>query len=382
MSLRTLALILSLLLAPTIARAASVSGTVSDAEGSPIPGARVFLEAGIDGPIVEVASGEKGAFSFSDVQPGSVGVFAHKPGMAFGGLHLQLALDDVQALTLRLSAPDSVSGKVKNEDGKAVIGAQISRVGIDAPSKVSIPFAKLQSKGIGVPKSGKDGRFTITDLPKGGIVSLKVSAHDYAVEAVREVSVGEKQVRVPLERGVLITGKVVSRVNKTSVGDLTILFTKLNPQYTTVVTSTGLGEYAVRLKPGNYSYHALNRLYRLPSMIPLGISDEAPIMSLNLQVSGVGTIRGKVADATTEKPVAGAVLAIEVGGYPAALTRTGASGEFMFTAAAMENTIRIAPVDGYHPPSKNGYIFVVNEGETRNVPTFWLAPATLADGTP
>jgi len=82
-----------MVLAVFLLGASSLTGRVVDAGGQPVNGARVFLEPGLEGAIVEAPIAADGAFRFENVAPGPVGVFAAAPGFGYAGKHLNLGLD-------------------------------------------------------------------------------------------------------------------------------------------------------------------------------------------------------------------------------------------------------------------------------------------------
>ena len=147
-----------------LAGASSVSGTVLDERRNPVYDARVFIEPGLGGVLVETRTSADGAFAFQDVRPGGTGVFAIAEGYAFGGRHVEVALADTVSVVIRLGAPGMISGRITSFDGSAVEGARVTRVGLLGASKVGIPLAKLAALGFREPVSDAEGCFTVPDL--------------------------------------------------------------------------------------------------------------------------------------------------------------------------------------------------------------------------
>ncbi|MDQ1255485.1 MAG: Carboxypeptidase regulatory-like protein [Candidatus Hydrogenedentes bacterium] len=359
-----------------LAGLSSVSGTVMDEAGAPISGARVFAEPGLGGALLTVEAASDGTFLIGDVPAGGTGVFAVADGYAFGGEHVQTAVDDaVAGLKIRLARPDTVSGKIVDVKGHPVEGARVTRAGLLGASKVGIPLAKLKSFGFQEPVSDAEGRFTLIAMPKGGSVALKVGHPQFAQEGVDNVNVGDQGVKVTLYPGVLVRGSVRSRDASLPVVDAEILFRNAYPPNDTAMTTTDhAGEFVLRLKPGKYLYQAAGVAYRTPGWRELAVTGDSPVQPVELTVAGVGTVAGKIGDAVSGKPVSGARVVIEANGSISSVVRTGANGTFEAAATEGENVVRIESVPGYRPPELKALRVQVREGERADLPEFWLAP--------
>lgn len=354
---------------------ASLSGHVVDPKAAEIAGARVFMEPGLAGEIVETVASSDGAWGFDAVAADSVGVFAIADGFAFGGATVNVAAgDQVSDVTLRLGPAAALTGKVVDGRKHPVKGARITRVALLGGTKVSIPFAKLKSFGFDEPVSGDDGRFTVPRLPEGGNVALKVGHPDYAQEALDNVSVGA-DVTVTLSVGVFFEGDVILRGGSAPVVDAAVIVRNAQPPYDTAVTKTNAaGAFAMRLKPGVYLYQAAAAAFRSPGWERLTITGGEPRARTKIYVAGVGQIRGKVCDAVSGEPVSGARLVLDTQGNAAGVVRTGHAGEFALPAMAGENLVRLDAAPGYLAPEPPAVRIQVAEGKEVALPTFWLAP--------
>ncbi|HNR33427.1 MAG TPA: carboxypeptidase-like regulatory domain-containing protein [Candidatus Hydrogenedentes bacterium] len=362
--------------------AAALTGQVVDAAGNPAAGARVFLEPGLEGELIEGRVAADGRFSFDDVAPGAVGVIAAAPGYGHAGRHFNLGLDDVVSpFTLRMAPAGRIAGRVLTEKGKPIAGARVTRVALLGDEKVGIPLTKLRTFGIAEPWSDADGRFAVEQLPEGGTVALKVNHPDYAQEGTTDVRVGDENVRVTLTPGVIAEGSVLTRHEQMAVANVEVVFQNAAPPHDTVIAHTdGRGRFQVRLKPGAYLARAAGGGYRSPGLIPVAISTDAPRQVVRLQAVRTGRIRGTVKDAVSGEPVRGVRVLLESSGNVAALVRTGATGEFDFEAAAGQNVVRIDAAPGYAPPAINTVSATVTEGQELTLPGFWLAPLPVEKG--
>ncbi len=353
---------------------AKITGTVRDAGAAPIAGANVFLEAGLEGPLIARQTDASGAFSFSDVLPGTVSVFAYAPGRAIDGRSLKLALDSAEHVDISLPASGSLAGTVQDEKGNPISGARITRALIHNDIPVGIPLSKLAAHGISEPVTSANGQFTVPNLPQGAEVSLKIAHPQFAQEAPR-LRVGDRDARVTLTPGVLVSGNVVARGRDLAVPNATVFFVNAAPPNDTVIVrSQGDGSYAVRLKPGPWLYQASGPSFRSANSQRMIISGEFPSQRVMLQVAGTAVLHGIVKDAKSEAPVPGARLELLSSGVPAAAATTGPTGAYELTATEGEVVVRLAAAPGFLLPADSAQRVTLQAGQKTEANTFWVAP--------
>lgn len=354
----------------------AVSGAVVDGSGQPVSGAAVYLEQGLEGGVVTARSAADGSYRFDEVYPGVVGVFAHGPGRAWGGASVSLGSGQaLSGVTLRLRALGSLSGHVSAGKAKAVEGVRITRVALLTESPVSIPYSKLRAFGVEEPVTDSSGRYTIDSLPLGATVAVKLSHPSYAQARIDEAKVGSRDADVTLYEGVLVTGQVLASGTDRAVAQAAVSIRNANPPHDTAIAISDVeGNFGLRMLPGAYLYKAGGARFESGGWQSLLLTGESPIQQLTLHVAGTGEVSGKVLDAKTSEPIAGARIYLETGGAPAAMARSGPDGEFALIAMAGENTLRLEAAPGYLPPTTPATRFTVAEGEQIELPAFWLAP--------
>lgn len=354
---------------------AVVSGTVVDESGAPVAGAQVFLETGVEAPLVAVRTAPDGAFRFPDVPQGKAGVFAIADGLAFGGKSPTVTgADAVSGLRIALAPPDTLSGVIENNRGRPVDGARVTGV-LLVGEKVGIPFTKLESYGFAPPVSDAKGRFTVERLPKGGLVALKVTHPDYAQEEISDARVGGATVSVEMTPGVLVRGKVVARSGRTPVANATLLIRSAHPPHATLTTRTGLdGSFAAHLKPGVYGCQAVATELRTPGWERLTVTGESPTQDATVSVAAIARVFGEVNDAKTGSPIANARVMLGSMGRTISSVRTDAGGRYEILAAAGDNTIALEGAPGYLPAVDQSVSMRLGEGDATEMPVFWLMP--------
>ncbi len=380
-STRSFVLVLAALIAGLSSRGgaaaqglAKIEGTVRDSHGQPIANAKVFLEAGLDGPLSVTQTNVSGAFNFTGVLPGVVGVFAYAPGYALDGHSASLAIDAAETLDLVLPEPGTLAGIVQDEKAQPIAGARITRVGIQGASKVGIPFAKLAEHGLAAPPTDARGAFTLALLPEGAEVAIKVAHPQYA-QAAPILRVGRRDAHITLTRGVLVTGTVAARGRDATVPNATLLFRNAEPPHDTVVTrSQADGSYAIRLTPGPWLYGASGPSFSTANFQRVLISPDYPNQRIVLQVAATAPLHGKVRDAKSGNAVPGARVVLVSAGVPAAKAVSGPTGAYELTATEGEIVVQLESAPGYLLPPEPALRFTVQPGKATDVPTFWVAP--------
>jgi hypothetical protein len=358
-----------------IAGLATVTGRVLDQNGQPIAGTRVFMEAGLVADLEEGNVGPDGSFSFSDIPQGLIGIIAFADGHAFGGASIDVkSTDEPQPVTIRLGMPDSLVGTTEDPRGKALEGAIITRVGLlSSTSKVGIPFAKLKPFGFVVPVSDASGHFNVPNLPQGATVALKVVHPRFAQEYKDGIAVGEKGLQIKLPEGVLVSGEVFALKQGLAVANADVMFRNGQTGDTAVVRTDSRGAYSLKLKPGVYGFQGSSAKHRSPGWETITITGEQLTMSIRVNVTGLGTIRGSVKDANTQRPIEHAKLSLKAGGAEAARVETGPSGDFEIYAAEGENYLIFDSAQGYLPPENTTLRINMFEDKSIDLPPFLVS---------
>jgi len=355
---------------------ADISGEIVDNAGNPVPDARVFVEPGTEGAVVEGTVSAGGVFQVSGDFYGSIGVFAIAPRFGFGGIHLNVAAgDDPANIRITLAPAATVRGKVTNTDGEAITGASLESIAITAPTKVGIPLSKLTACGISLPETDAAGNFVIGFVPGGATLALKIDHPMYAQEAVMEIAAGDENVRVVMHRGVTVRGEVTIRGTDAPVSGAVVTARNAQPPHDTAFSASDrTGVFTLRLKPGVYLFQAYASGRISPGLQRVDVSGQLPEQNLRLSLSQTSAITGTINDAKSGDPIAGVRVLLETQGQPAGAARTGADGRFMLSAAAGDNLLMFDAVPGYLPPDTRALRVNAPGGETLELPGLWLAP--------
>lgn len=353
----------------------SVSGTVTDTQGNPIAGARVFLEPGLALRLVEGEVSPDGAFSFTGLRPGLVGVVAVAEGRMIGGASVEVGVDEpVTGVEIRLGAPQSIAGEVKDPRGHPIANAQLAGLLLQGSDPVGIPLRKLNAFGIPIPAADESGAFSFDAAPEGTL-ALKFTHPEFAQETVSDVASGSTGVQVTMDPGVLVQGAVRARGSQLPVARAALLVAGPGADRSTAVAVTDTrGQFAIKLKPGRYACQASTAQYRSPGWESMNITGRQIVQEVTLYVTGSGSVRGKVRDAKSGEPIADVRMALDAFENTVDMTRTGPKGGFSLLASEGPNVLRVLEAPGYRTDGVMTIKIDVKQGQSVEVPDVWLAP--------
>ncbi len=353
----------------------SVSGTVTDEQGNPIAGSRVFLEPGLALQLVEGQLSADGSFIFNGLRPGLVGVVAMADGRMIGGASVDVGVDEpVTGVEIRLGAAQSVGGKVMDPRGQPIQNAHLSGVLLQGANPVGIPLQKLSSFGLELPTTDAKGEFKFDRVP-AGTLALKFAHPEYAQETLIDVSSGTMDIRATMDPGVLVQGSVRARGSQLPVARAALLVAGPGSERSTAVAVTDTrGQFAIKLKPGRYACQASSTQFRSPGWESMNITGRQIVQEVTLYVAGSGTVRGRVMDARSGEAIANARVALDAFENTVDMATTGPKGGFSLLASEGPNVLRVVDAPGYRTDGVMSVKVDVRQGQAVEVPDVWLAP--------
>jgi RNA polymerase sigma factor (sigma-70 family) len=342
----------------------TVRGRVLDPDGKPLAGAELYL-GGHTRPKapaypVRATTGASGAFAFTfawselgkadpDDPLYQVLAVAAGYGCAWTTADPTAASD----VTLRLVKDAPVKGRILDADGKPVAGARLTVTGVAAKGRDGQPGAG----GWGGPlpgqaevlTTGADGRFQVAGVGSDRVVNMRLegrgiatadfgaqgAAFEYQAAVSRPIRgvVRDKDTRKPLA-GISVTGGLCKSVTDKE-GHYELLGVAKADR-------NGLG-----LNPaeGQLYFHRVVWVQGKPGLEELTADCEL--------VRGAVTVRGKVTDKATGRPIAGArveyiplygndtAAKMDNESYPRTETTTGADGMYALPVMAGPGVIRV-----------------------------------------
>jgi RNA polymerase sigma factor (sigma-70 family) len=327
-----------------------VRGRVLDPDGKPFAGAKLYLGyAGLKKReyTVRATSSEDGAFAFlltksdlqkidADDQVYQVLAVAKGYGCAWG-----TADASAEELTLRLVKDAPVKGRILDADGRTVAGAKLTVTGVAvAKGRDGQPGGRGWGRSLPgqaeVLTTGADGRFQVAGVGSDRVVKLRLEGRGIATadfEAQGTAFEYQAALSRPI-RGVVRdkdTSKPLAGVSVTS--GLCEAITDKEGRYELLGVPKA-ERYGLGLNPANGQVY-LQRV--------VGMQDKPGLEALTADfelVRGTVTVRGKVADKATGRPIAQARLTYfplhgndtaaktEKGSCPRAETNASADGTY------------------------------------------------------
>ena len=348
-----------------LAPATELTGEVVDEEGHPVPGAAVRLLGTADeAALLTVAdrftAGPDGRFAFA-APPGSVLEATH-PGFLPGRAEVGTLERVARRVVITLGARHQPLGEGGPIGGVVVItgGAPLEGALVSATREGSGGGGWLVAQAL----SGADGAFTLRDVPAGKY-RVTARAEGRAPASARPVEPGERGLRLELSTGGRLRGCVRDAASGAPVAPFTVLvFARQGPlrrvaQRSLSVVAPG-GCYALDdLAPGPIAVifsapgYAPSEEARVELPAPQGEAPGAEEV-VDGRLEPGGRVFGRVVDATTGAPLAGALLSVEglltsaASTFPVlAEAETDLDGRFTLTGLPRRSSVHVAAA-GHH----------------------------------
>ncbi len=205
----------------TLARGATIEGSVLSPDGEPVRGAQVWIESA-DGKThqdslrdLRAVSGGNGGFRIPGVPPtADILVLAeHDAYVKSRGERVKLTPGGSRRVNVTLRAGVVLPGRVVDLTGAPVAGARLRWGNIDGVRERDLrnSFEADEHLGPRVLRSDDDGRFEVTGLPPGKLL-LKVEKQGFSAWYRRDLIIGEEgrqaSITVELEATLTVSGRV------------------------------------------------------------------------------------------------------------------------------------------------------------------------------
>ncbi|HVO30739.1 MAG TPA: carboxypeptidase regulatory-like domain-containing protein, partial [bacterium] len=201
----------------TLADGATITGRVTNPDGTPAAGALVALyvswreEDGPGGPGPRVEAGADGTYRVEHVLPGS-GFVAAATSDAEAAAPITIADAHEIHADLSLVAGAEISGRVEDESGAPIAGAtlRVRAVGLSAERDAIASRVRGELRRREGTASDSDGRFHLRGLMKPGPYEVEATAPT-GEHAQASAQPGDAGVRLVVVRGGAVAGEIVAR---------------------------------------------------------------------------------------------------------------------------------------------------------------------------
>lgn len=327
------------------ASAARLDGSVMDAEGKAIAGARIWVVQ--NSKVRTTSSDADGKFSMQPIDVAMTEVVGMKDGLALGGA-TALVVGDA-TVQVRLQPADVITLKVLDSQSKPVAGAQIRSMLIQRSVLVSVE--ELVPHGFPSFRSTDNGILVIPNLPVDGFIQTVLSHPDFADSSVNYLPVESAQRNIVLQHGRPVSGRVTFE-GKGVKGARVVIFrtgTQGQKNFADVPTDAE-GFFSARLEPDVYGVAVRHPDYAPPPPLPVEVAPDADAPPVNLELKPAKYIRGKVL-LPNKKPGGGTRLSYREGTTVYEETFTNNNGQFTLKVPGGPGAISVVAPPGFIYPS-------------------------------
>ena len=366
-------------------------GLVLSPDGSPVPGAEVRLLGAATGetalfPLPDrFVADTRGEFGFT-ARDDAV-LEARHPAFASGRAELDRAARVAGRLVLRLrprtdepAAPEAISGRVVDPDGRPVEGALLEATFLWAPKREQSLHADAQAL------SDSAGRFTLRDLDPGFYL-LVASREGFAPTRRGRVRTGTSDLELRLSPGGRLEGQVRDRRTGRPVAPFTVVVRlRRGPLRLVPAASASVVDPAGR--------YALSNLAPGPAVVTVVSPSHAPSADVDVTIpappagpavvdfdlpSG-GRLTGRITERGSGRPLPGASVVVEgaLEGPTVLPLRSeavaGPDGRFALDGLPSQPFSLFASAPGHHARLLSG--LAIPEGGERGAVSVELTPVS------
>jgi hypothetical protein len=367
----------------TLAPAVDYRGRVVDAAGAPLAGVEVRVLGAAAGETAllplrdRYASDAAGEFTFR--APEGATLEARHPGYAPARADLDFAATVSRRLTLTLEA----WAPGEEERQEAGIAGRVDLPG-GQPAGGALVIATAWDAGDGPPRqatAAADGRFALPPLPAGRYRVVATRPGSAPVE--RDVRAGATDLVLRLAEGGRVAGRVRDRSTGQPVAPFTVAVRARGRRFPlrTLAVVDPSGRYEVADLPPGRAFVVVAAPGRAPSAeqeVTVPEPGQPPAVA-DFELSAGGRLHGRVVDARTGAPVAGAAVElegqVELGPSLLPVRAAGVSGpdgRFELSGVPERPASLRAQAPGHHARLIAG--FEVREGEARGPVLVELTP--------
>jgi protocatechuate 3,4-dioxygenase beta subunit len=322
----------------TLERGRTGRGTITDAHGAPIPGARVSLHpqpesvgtlirsaletSGGAATVFEGRTGPDGRFAIDQLPPDTYDMSVEAPGFAgttVPGIEIPGGTGSVDLGSLALTAAAALEGSVIDSEGSPVEGAEI-RVGSTDPLTAFVEARRRETGGEGDEPdavSAGDGWFRIGDLAPGERVRLRASHPTHAAASTVTEVPNPEPVEIVLPVAATVGGRVLDERGDPVPSALVALYSagegpggaarRIVPiRAENRVATEKTGAFLFRgVRPGAADLEVAARGFELERLGDLELEPGGELLDLEVTLRPAARIGGRVTSADG-RPVPGA----------------------------------------------------------------------------
>ncbi|MYE91324.1 sigma-70 family RNA polymerase sigma factor [Candidatus Poribacteria bacterium] len=203
---------------------------------------------------------------------------------------------------IQLEMPEIVSGKVMNEVGEPIQGAEVQIQSVSHGDPIrGDPRNSLTHDALPQPvKTDASGEFVLPRLPQGATMTLDVKGPGYAKENRHNVPVSAKRLEFRLKR----EGKIKGRLTYADTGK-PITHARVSSGWGATLVDKNGNYLLANLAPGTYSVYLANgpKGWTAIPKESITISEGQTVSNVDLTLIRSGFITGRVTNRDTNEPI-------------------------------------------------------------------------------
>ncbi len=347
-------------LAASGAPAASISGTITTADGAPLEGAKVeiilrdpsadtlSMKRDVAGEALTSADGTYFITGLLTTEEKMLGYVTHPDWAVGGGLLDPLKAGEYREnINCTLSRPVSLSGRVVDDSGRSLPGASVVLLRTRHPGRAyNDPFRLSANRYGGVARAitDADGAFTLTHLPKGWILEELLAskkgyapAYGYSQESItrsdsemaakgtskwlpHNILPPCESITITLGRPGRVSGRVILATTSKPVADAEVVLSSRGGTVSRGWSGHDVMQTARTSRNGTYSFGNVREGEARVSATAEGLLSRAVSVPVNankatrdvlVELALPSSIKGRVLDAKTERPMAEVHVQVE-----------------------------------------------------------------------
>ena len=291
----------------------TISGSVTDnATGLPILGARVGSDSLEHGSGSDAMTDSSGRYTLIGLAPGSHRVWADVEGQSYVRAFYKDVINWDDANLVAVNGQEEVEGvNLSLRRGASVSGRVVD-------SETSSPISDLQLRArlmdgddVSWAESNVDGTYLLLGLPEG-VLEIRIHGKGYIEERTRVTVRGQTPIEdfnLTLSLGASIAGRVFDEDTGFPIANLDVHAVSLPDRSHVAWESTDAdGRFTLSgVAPGLFDVVAEGRGY-VPHQQRVSVLEQERVTGLEMGLGAGGTVSGRVTDAATGVPVAGATV--------------------------------------------------------------------------
>ena len=203
---------------------------------------------------------------------------------------------------IQLEMPEMVSGKVMNEAGEPIQGAEVQIQSVSRGDLIQgDPGKHLTHNALPQPvKTDANGEFILPGLPQGATITLDVKGPGYAEENRHNVPVSAKRLEFRLKR----EGRIKGRLTYADTGE-PITHARVGCGWGQALVDRNGNYLLANLAPGTYSVYLASgpKGWTAIPKESITISERQTVSNVDLTLIRSGIITGRVTNRDTNEPV-------------------------------------------------------------------------------